>query len=174
MNTATASWRTDWPRELAAGDHPAVVADGGLRRADACDRQVRHRRTAARGGEADPRTGLPGVCHAARTDRQGARDRRAAGGDLLFVRRHAAGAGQRDRPVHGQVARRRRADRLFAARCGEAGGEESRPRGGVLRRRLRDHRAGHRDGRLAGGAAGDRRISHCWSPTCWFRRRSRR
>ena len=72
--------------------HAAVDADGGLRRADARHRQVRRRRTAAAGGDAGARPGLPGVRDPAGADRQGDRDRLAAGRHLLLLRRHAARA----------------------------------------------------------------------------------
>jgi addiction module HigA family antidote len=46
----------------------------------------------------DSRPRLPGLRHAARTDRQGAGHRRAARRDLLLVRRHAARSRHRGRP----------------------------------------------------------------------------
>ena len=76
---------------MRAHHDAAVDAHGGLRRADARDRQVRHRRAAAGGRHARPRPRLPGLRHAARADRQGDRDRRAPGvifcsfGDMLRV-----------------------------------------------------------------------------------------
>ena len=78
----------------------------------------------------------------------------AAGGDVLLVRRHAAGARLGQGPVHGEVGRGRRADRLLAAGRRGAGPTAPRAAGGVLRRGLRDHRAGQRHGRGAGGQAG--------------------
>ena len=63
---------------------------------------------------ADPRAGLPGLRHADRADRQGRGHRRAAGGDLLLLRRHAPRAGLAEGPAHGQVGGRRRAGGLFA------------------------------------------------------------
>ena len=101
----------------------------------------------------DPRTGLPGLRHPAGDDRQGARDRRAARRDLLLVRRHAAGAGQRPGPVLGQERGRRRTRRLLPARRAEARPGEPGPAGRLLRHRLRDHRAGQRDDGLPGQAA---------------------
>ena len=49
-------------------------------------------------------------------DRQGDRDRRPAGRDLLLLRRHAARAGHEWRPLARKVAGRRCPRRLFAAR----------------------------------------------------------
>ena len=75
----------------------------------------------------------------------------APGGDLLLVRRHAPRARLAEGPVHGQVGRRRRADRLLADGRGGPGPEAPRPAGRLLRHRFRDHRAGQRDGGRPGG-----------------------
>ena len=53
----------------------------------------------------DPRAGLPGLRHPAGADRQGPGDRLPTGRDLLLVRRHAPGAGQRPRSVPDQECR---------------------------------------------------------------------
>ena len=102
--------------------------------------------------------GCPVCVTPAGDHRQGARDRGAAGRDLLLVRRHAAGAGQQQGPVPDQERRRRRPRRLLAARRAQAGPREPGPPGGVLRDRLRDHRAGQRDDRLPGQAARHREL----------------
>ena len=73
----------------------------------------------------------------------------ATRGDLLLVRRHAAGAGQQQGPVPGQERRRRRAGRLLPAGRADAGPGQPGPAGGVLRHRLRDHRSGQRDDRVS-------------------------
>ena len=79
------------------------------------------------GGRAGARAGLPGLRHLAGDDRPGARDRLAAGGHLLLVRRHAPRARLARRPAAAQVARERRAGRLLAARRREPGGGQPRP-----------------------------------------------
>ena len=86
-------------------------------------------------------------------------------GDMLRV------PGSRHDLLRREGARGRRADRLFAAGCLKIAAGESRANGGLLRRRLRNDGSGQRDGRLAGQAARDRRISPCWCRTCWCRRR---
>ena len=68
-------------------------------------------------------------------------------GDMLRV------PGSRGDLLAAQVAGQRRADRLLAARRRQPRGGQSRPAGRLLRHRLRDHRAGQRDGRLAGAAS---------------------
>ena len=78
------------------------------------------------GGRAGARAGLPGLRDFARDDRPGARDRLAAGGHLLLVRRHAPRPRVARRPAPAQVAGERRADRLFAARRREPGGGQPR------------------------------------------------
>ena len=145
-------------------DHAAVDAHGGLRRPDPHDRQAGHRRDAPRRRPDDPRAGLPGLRHAARADRQGARDRRAAGRHLHELRRHAPGPGLHHGPAVAQGARRGRPDRLLAARRGPDRAREPGPPGRLLRRRLRDHRAGQRDGRLAGRAARPRQLQRPRQP----------
>ena len=67
-----------------------------------------------RGDHLDPRSRLPGLRHADGDDRSGLGHRRAAGRDLLLLRRHAARAGLGEGPLHGEVGRGRRADRLLA------------------------------------------------------------
>ncbi len=94
----------------AAGRHPrhrdpAVGPDGGVRRPDALDHPARHRPADPRADRDDPRARLPGLRDPAGADRQGAGDRLPARRDLLLLRRHAAGAGQRPRPVPGQERR---------------------------------------------------------------------
>ncbi len=154
--------------------HPAVGADGGVRRPDPLDHPARHRPADPGSGRDDPRAGLPGLRDPAGADRQGAGDRLPAGRDLLLVRRHAAGAGQRPRPVPDQEPGRRHPGRLLAdGRAQDRPGEPG-PRGRVLRHRLRDHRAAERDDRLPGQAAGHHELLACWSRTCGCRRRSRR
>ena len=165
--------------QAAAGRHPrdrdpALGADGGLRRADAFDHPARDRPADPRADRDDPRPRLPGVRDAAGADRQGAGDRLPAGRDLLLLRGHAAGAGQRPGPVPDQEPGRRRPGRLLAARRLEAGPGEPGPAGGLLRHRLRDHRAAQRDDGVPGQADGRGRTSPCWSPTCGCRRPSRR
>ncbi len=130
----TPTWRSGCWTQIHAGDDPALGAHGGLRRADAHHHPARHRPAAAARDRADPRPGLPGLRDAAGDHRQGPGDRLAAGRDLLLLRRHAARAGQRARPVPGQERGRRRARRLLAARRAQAGAAEPRPAGGVLRR----------------------------------------
>ena len=93
-------------------------------------------------------------------DRQGDRDRRPAGRDLLLVRRHAPRARapaatcsprSRAAPTSASSIRRSMRSRSRA---------RARPRGRVLRRRLRDHGARQRHGRLSGDAArGSRNFS---------------
>ena len=106
--------------------HPAVGADGGLRRPDPFDHPARDRPADPRTDRDDPRPRLSGVRDPAGADRQGAGDRLPAGRDLLLVRRHAAGAGQRPGPVPDQEPGRRRPGGLLAARRAEAGPGESR------------------------------------------------
>ena len=113
-------------RRAAGAGHPprgdpALDHHGGLRRPDPHHRQERPRGPAAARGHAGPRARLPGLRHAARADRQRRRDRRAARGHLLLLRRHAARARLRDEPVRRQGRGRRRAHRLLAAGCAEAG-----------------------------------------------------
>ena len=86
-------------RDQAVGDH------GGLRRADALDREVRARLPAAEGNRAGARPGLPGLRDAAGDDRPRARHRAPARRDLLLVRRHAARARLRRRSVSGASRR---------------------------------------------------------------------
>ena len=86
-----------------------------------------------------------------RDHRQGRGHRRAAGGDLLLVRRHAPRARLAEGPVHGQVGRGRRAGRLLADGRRGAGPRAPGPAGRLLRRRLRDHGPGQRDGGRPGG-----------------------
>ena len=155
--------------------HPALGADGGVRRPDPLDHPPRHRPTPARRGRVDPRPGCP-VCVTPLEVIDKALEI-ASRPDVIFcsLRRHAAGARHRPRPVPGHGARAatygwctRRWTPCDIAR------REPGPAGGVLRHRLRDHRAGQRDGRAPGAAAGHRATSACWSRTCGCRRRSRR
>ena len=74
------------------------------------------------------------------------------GRDLLLVRRHAARARQRPRPVPDEERGRRRPGRVLAARRAQARPREPRPRGGLLRHRLRDDRPAQRDGGLPGAS----------------------
>ena len=105
-------------------------------------------------------------------DRPGGGHRRAAGGDLLLVRRHAAGAGLDEGPAHGEVGRGRRADRLLAD--GRRGAGPAR----IPERQVVFFAVGFETTApanamavAAGGAAGAGRTSPCWSRTCWCRRR---
>ncbi len=80
--------------------------------------------------------------------------------DLLLVRRHAARAGQRPRPVPDQERGRRRPGRVLAARRAQDRPREPRSRGGVLRHRLRDDRTAQRDDGLPGEAARRPELQH--------------
>ena len=121
---------------------PALGPDGGLRRPDALDHPARHRPVDPRTDRDDPRAGLPGLRDPAGADRQGAGDRLPPGRDLLLVRRHAPGAGQRPRPVPDQEPGRRRAGRLLPAgraedRSGEPGPARSSSSASASRPRRR-------------------------------------
>ena len=154
--------------------HPTVGDHGGLRRADALDHPARHRPADPGPGRDDPRSGLPGVRHAARADRQGAGDRVASGRDLLLVRRHAARARQRPGPVPHQERGRRRPRRLLAAGRAQDRAREPRSRGRLLRHRLRDDRPAERDDRLPGQAARHPELQHAGVARARAARRSRR
>lgn len=118
-------------------DHHAAVGDyGGLRRADPLDYPQWHRPDSAGECGADPRSGVPGVRDSVGDDRPGAGDCGAAGRDLLLVRRHAAGAGQRAGPVPGKERGGRRPGGVFAAGRGASGAPESGAAGGVFRHRV--------------------------------------
>ena len=58
----------------SCGVDAALDVDGGLRRADAHHREIRHRRTAAETGHVAARARLSGLRHAPGIDRQGHRD----------------------------------------------------------------------------------------------------
>ena len=147
------------PRPDRRGGHAPVGDDGGVRRPDALDPQVRARRAAAARNPPAARTWLPGVRHAAREDRPRARARRHARRDLLLVRRHVARAGDARatcsarRPAAPTCASCTRRSTRWVSR----GGSRTRQRR-VLRRRLRDDRAGERDGGARSGARRARQL----------------
>ena len=107
--------------------HAAVGPHGGLRRADAFDRPLRHRSHAPADDRAGARAGLSGVRHVARDDRPRARHRRAPDviftsfGDMLRV------PGSRGDLLTLTEQRRRRPHRLLAARRRRASRARTRP-----------------------------------------------
>ncbi len=150
--------------EIATDCHAAVDVDGSVRRSDAFAAATWHRRGVGGGRGVDSRTGLPGVCHAARSDRlrvRVERPRRCAAGQF---RRHVARAGKSRQLAGCPGCRRQRARRVLAAGRGESGPSASRATGRVLCRRLRNDHARHGAGGAARGRPGAGEFQFAGSP----------